>query len=253
MMLMNPIHFFIWASDSLRFGLDIHDHYVCFSDSDRAILLRYFPKLREKIRIIPNGVDLVRFTPNANIREPVRRQLSVPNDSFVMTFVGHEYERKGLFVVLEALSLMDERVVLLVAGGSEWERGRAKQFAIKHSVDSRVRFLGVVKDVENYLNASDCLVLASRFEAWPLVGLEAMACGIPALITAVGSVPAFVKDGVNGFLIERDAQDIASKVRRILDDSEMQRTLKVGSIETAQKYSWEKIAEQYIDLLASSA
>jgi UDP-glucose:(heptosyl)LPS alpha-1,3-glucosyltransferase len=249
MLLRNPLHIFLWLRERLRFALDLHDRYVCFSESERKLLVAYYPRVAAKVRIIPNGVDVARFTRNDSIRASMRARLGIPGSAFVMLFVGHEYERKGLLTIIDSLKIADRHVWLIVVGGIEREIDNAKRYAAQQGVAERIRFLGVVKAVEDVMNCADCLVMPSLFEAWPLVGLEAMACGLPALLTPVGGIPEYLFDGVNGYLISRSPEDIAEKVSRLRADPEGLAEMRDRCVKIAAGYSWEIIAEKYLRLL----
>lgn len=247
LLVRNPLHVFILARESIRFSLDVHRHYVCFSESEKNLLIRYYPKTKMKVRIIPNGVNLDRFKPDPVRRAEYRRKLQLQSDAFVLTFIGHEFERKGLYAAVESLKFLDEGCRLLVAGGTNEEIDRGEACAAKHGVRARVTFLGVVKEIETVLAASDCLVLPSIFEAWTLVGLEAMACGVPALLTRVCGVP--VTDGSNGFFITRDPKDIAARVRNLRFDPTLLSDMRRQCVDFASRYSWDAIADQYLELI----
>jgi glycosyltransferase involved in cell wall biosynthesis len=249
MLLRNPIHLFLIFRENLRFRLDVHDHYVCFSDSEKQQLIRYYPGVAGKIRIIPNGVDIERFTPNTAERTSTRAELKISDDTFVMIFLGHEFERKGLFAAISSLCYLAPDTQLIVAGGTNEEIQRGKLFATTEGVADRVIFLGVIRSSEKYLRAADCLVLPSLFEAWPLVGLEAMACGVPALMTAVGGIPDYLTDGLNGYIITRQPKCIAEKVTCLRANREDFEKMKSRCIDTASHYAWDKIVDQYVVLL----
>jgi len=247
MLARNPVHLFVLAREAIRFSLDVHSHYVCFAESEKNLLIRYYPKTKMKVRIIPNGVNLDRFKPDPVRRVEFRQRLEVPDDAFVITFIGHEFERKGLYAAVESLKYLDASCRLLVAGGTNEEIGRGEACAAKHGVRDRVAFLGVVQEIEGVLAASDCLVLPSIFEAWTLVGLEAMACGVPALLTRVCGVP--LRDGAHGFFITRDPVDIAAQVNKLRFDPALLTVMRRQCIDFAARYSWDAIADQYLELI----
>ena len=249
MLLRNPIHVFLIARERLRFFFDVHDHYVCFSNSEKELLTRYFPKVARKIRVIPNGVDIDRFKPNAAERASTRVELGVTDDTFQLIFVGHEFERKGLFPAISALRHLNNQTKLMVVGGTRDEINRGRAFATSENVGDRVDFLGVKPSVEKYLRASDCLVLPSLFEAWPLVGLEAMACGVPALMTAVGGIPDYLTDGYNGYIITRQPEMIAEKITWLQSDRGNLEMMRARCVDFAAGYAWDKIVDQYLRLL----
>ncbi len=154
---------------------------------------------RERITVIPNGVDVRRFA--VGVRD--RTALGVNGDRPVLGSVGCLAPRKDYGTLLDALLLLARRglepSVALVGGGPE--RGRLEARAAALGLGNRVRFLGERPDVERLLPAMDVFVLSSREEGIPNALLEAMAAGRPAVATAVGGTPEVLEDGVTGWLV----------------------------------------------------
>lgn len=249
-LLRNPLHWFFLLREEIRYRLKCHPVIVTFSEYNKQDILRHYPVRESDIRLIPNGVDVDKFKPMPEIRRQVRGQLGFQEDDFVLIFVGHEFERKGLIFVLDALRLLVERgkpAKLIIAG-----RDDPGQPPIRQRLDrlaAHVRLVGFRRDIERYYNAADAFVLPSTYEAWPLVGLEAMACGLPVLMTPTGSVNVFLADGENGFFVRQDGADIAEKVSRLMDKGPSYGTMSAAARQTALQYSWESIARQYLDVL----
>lgn len=249
MLLRNPLHVFLYVREWARFRFAVHQHIVCFSKADADLLMRYFPSTAGAISIIPNGVNTGRFFPDAGKRAEFRAANRLSESDFVLCFVGHEFERKGLYPVIEALSALPREVQLVVAGGRGQMLQAAKEFAEARGVHDRVTFLGAVREVERVMNGSDALIMPSKFEAWPLVGLEAMACGLPVLLKPTGGISEFLQDGVNGYNILDDPEQIAAAVQKLLADPQGRRRMSEAAVVTARQYSWEMIAERYMALL----
>jgi glycosyltransferase involved in cell wall biosynthesis len=248
MLLRNPIHVFLLLREWVRFNFNIHRHIVCFSKQEARQLVSYYPRAEGSITIIPNGVNLDRFNVNEKERCSVRHEAGVGEDDFILIFVGHEYERKGLYLIIEALATLSLRCRLWVIGGTQDEIGKALDCAARYKVEDRIKFWGVRQDVDRLMRAADLLLLASTFEAWPLVGLEAMACGLPVLMTPVGGVSDFLAPGDNGLFIERNADSIACQVSKIANDPDLYRKLSDGAVKTANGYSWASVAARYLEL-----
>ena len=96
--------------------------------------------------------------------------------------------------------------------------------------------------------AADAFLFPTLYETFALVCLEAMASGLPVLASPVGGIEDYLRDGVNGFHIRRDAEDIAAKLERLLSDPELQARFREQGLATAGNYAWEKIAQQYLNL-----
>ncbi|WP_157957018.1 glycosyltransferase family 4 protein [Salinicola salarius] len=249
MMIRNPIHLFLLIREWVRFNIFVPKRIVCFSQSDASELLSVYPKAKSRISLIPNGVDVVRFSVDLCSRKRIRQELGILEYEFVIIFVGHEFERKGLRFILEAMPHVCSGVrLLVVGGGGEQEVRRFKSLSEQLGVDERVLFLGVRSDIPGLMNASDAFILPTYYEAWPLVGLEAMACGLPALMTPVAGIPEFLENGINGLFIDRNSKDVASKINLLLSDSDNLARMKTKARDVALGYSWEKISEKYLEL-----
>ncbi len=249
MLLRNPLHVFLLVREWVRFRLPVHRRIVCFSRSERALLLKHYPHLRAAVEIIPNGVDIERFSPDPNVRASTRSSLMISDRDFILIFVGHEFDRKGLGILIDALALLPPSVKLLVVGNSpEHSMRRYRDMSYRNGTDHRVSFLGGRADVAALMNAADIFALPTEFESWALVGLEAMACGVPVLAPPVGGIPDYLHDGKNGLTIDRNAENVAAKVRALMSDPEVMAKMRRCARETAVKFSWSSIAKQYLRL-----
>lgn len=246
----NPFHLFLLGREWIRLNFHIHEVIVCFSKEEEETLLKYYPKQRGRIEVIPNGVDTERFAPNQESRTRTRASLGIQSDHFCLIFVGHEFRRKGLDIAIDALSYLPERAHLIVVGGSaKSEIEASKKYAASKGLDSRVQFLGTRRDVDDLMRAADAFVLPTHYETWALVGLEAMACGTPVLMTEVGGIKDYVRDGENGYFIQRTPEDVAQKAKKLINAQDQIYAMRAHARKTAINYSWPLIAEKYIRLI----
>jgi glycosyltransferase involved in cell wall biosynthesis len=163
-------------------------------------------------------INTERFKPDVVVRRAVRDRLLARPGQFVLVTIAHLIEAKGVEVALRALALLPEAVVFWVVGDGT-EAPRLRDLARQLGVAGRVRFLGLQKNVEPYLQAADCYVCPSLWaEAAGLVNLEAQACGLPVVGSAVGGIPEYVEDGRTGYLFAPgDHRQLAEKVRYLHD------------------------------------
>jgi glycosyltransferase involved in cell wall biosynthesis len=198
----------------------------------------------DDVVVIPNGVDLDRFSPRARAtkRNGIRRRLGLRADDGVLLFVANEFERKGLRILISALSLVNNTTHLVVIGGDT--RTPYVEHAQKLSVSERVHFIGEVESIENYYTDADVFVLPTHYEAFSLATLEAAASGLPLIVTKVNGTEELIGDGVNGFLIARDADDIAAKLQRVLGDLALRERLGANARKSAERFSWENVTDQ---------
>ncbi len=186
-----------------------------------------------RIEWIPNGTDVNVFRPvDVESRAAVRRKLDLPADRFLCVFTGKLNRGKGLEMLLRACKRWAERTtpvassvsgsgsdstlipapdpssasagtfhLVLVGGGGQQAtscESELRRFVRDHDLESRVTFTGYQTNVVEYLQAADLFVLPSDSEAMPNSLIEAMACGLPCIASAVGGVLDILEDGRNG-------------------------------------------------------
>jgi UDP-glucose:(heptosyl)LPS alpha-1,3-glucosyltransferase len=252
MIVRNPLHLFLLIRERLRFFLMPHRTIVNFSSSGEEELRSAYP-LNVDTAVIPNGVDKEVFQRSSEKGIAKRTELGLSANEFILMFVGHEFERKGLDLIVESLRLLEDSARLVVAGGTSRSIARATAKAHRLGVGQRVMFLGTVRELAPLYNMANVLVLPSSQEAWPLVLLEAMACGTPCLTTAVSSVGEFIDHSENGMIIERSAASIATAVMELRSNAELLHHMSEAASATAGRYSWDVIGDQYLRLVASIA
>jgi glycosyltransferase involved in cell wall biosynthesis len=222
----------------------------------RELALEY-PECERKICVLANPVDLDRMRrPEDFDRQAVRSASGFAPDDTVLVFValGH-FERKGLPLVLDAMaSRLPANVKLNVVGG---ESGLIEAYRKKVSdmgLAQRVNFAGMQKDVRPHFWAADAFVLPSVYEVFPLVALEAAAAGIPMIVSPLNGVEEFLRDGANGFLIERSSSGVADGVNRLLALSQAQRdALGARAQQDVRQYSIPAFQEKWREVFSGRA
>lgn len=203
----------------------------------------------DDVVVIANGVDLNRFNPHLREtkRYGIRRQLGLRDEDCVLLFVANEFERKGLRLLIAAMpKLRSNRVQLLVVGNDT--HMPYTDLAVKLGVTEHIHFCGGVGSIEDYYAGADVFVLPTHYEAFSLATLEAAASGLPLVVTKVNGTDELMEDGVNGFFIERDPDDIAQKIRLLAGDLQLRTRLGTHARASAEKYSWEMVADKTIAL-----
>jgi glycosyltransferase involved in cell wall biosynthesis len=214
------------------------------------ILQRY----REKVVIIPNGVDCERFNPNID-GSWVRAKHAL-DDSKVILFVGaltrwHRY--KGLDILIKAFSEIQDQMKesrLLIVGDGDL---KPEYQTLSSSIAHKVIFAGNVNDDEmpSYYAASDLLVLPSvdRSEGFGLTLLEANATGKPVVASNVGGIPSVVKDGVNGLLVPpRDKKTLTKTIINLLKDENRLIEMGMNGRKIAEAHDWRTVAKKTEEL-----
>ena len=172
--------------------------------------------------VIYNSISLERFDAGCSLRE----QLEIRADEVVVAFLGQIREIKGVadFIAM-ARRIADPNARFLIAGecrDPEKFPGSYSEQDLENLAggDSRIRYIGYVKDVENVYHTADVVVVPSRWqEPLGLINLEAGACRKPVVATRVGGIPEVVQDGVNGYLVEPgDVDALTERVSELIAD-----------------------------------
>jgi len=223
----------------------------------------YFSKA--KITTIHNGTDLSRFPLKSTGSAALRESLGIPEDSFMICAVGQICARKGLLELVDAVAKARAhapQIHLVIAGSVVFEHEKGyfdllRTAAAAPHCSNAVHFAGEVQNVSALLQAADLLVLNSREEPFGLVLVEAMASGTPVLATRVGGIPEIVKDGRNGWLIEKgDITALAAKLVELSRCGEaLATTAGTARRETCPQFSLERFQRRlhrlYAELLSS--
>ncbi|WP_205880315.1 glycosyltransferase family 4 protein [Lichenicoccus roseus] len=209
--LANPLHAWVEARDWWVLGQRRFQRYVAVSRRIEEELVRHHAVPRDRIVVIPNGIDLDRFCSDAGADADLRADLAIPAVARLLLFVGHEFTRKGLSHVIDALPRLGPDFHLLVVGTDDPARFAAS--AASHGVAGRVYFLGPRGDLPALYRAADAFVFPTGYESFSLVCMEALACGTPIFATRVGGIEDYLVDGEAGFAIERNGDDIAARLQ----------------------------------------
>jgi glycosyltransferase involved in cell wall biosynthesis len=195
------------------------------------------------VAVTPNGVDLEVFRPSPEERAAVRREYGVDDSETVVLFVGGDWNRKGLDLLIEAVAQLSSDVRLWVVGPGDTDRFAA--LAAGASVD----FFGVRRDTSRFYAAADVFALPSLAEAAPLAAYEAAASALPIVATRVHGVTELVgTDEAAGILVDRRAAAIASALERLAVNPQLRRAMGEEARRRAAGYSWEQSAESVVEL-----
>ena len=175
-------------------------------------------EMAAKITVIPNGVDMDAWRPDAAARAAVRGELAIENE-FLWFAAGRLEPVKDYPTLLAAMAQLPSTARLVIAGTGPLEeqlRGLASQLCLQ----SRVRFLGFEQDVRRWMQAADGFVLSSRWEGLPMALLEAAACALPAVATDVPGTREVIVHGGTGWLAAQgDPRGLAEAMTRLMHTS----------------------------------
>lgn len=199
-------------------------HFHAISDTVADSWVQTVGLSRDRISVIPRGIDLAKFDPSIRpgLRAEGRRQLGLRSDAKVILHSGRQEPQKGQVYLIRALAEITHSMpntVLLLAG----RRGNAtpllEDAIVRLGLEGRVRMLGVQRDIPMLLAASDVFAFPSLYEGLGVSLLEAMASGMPCVVTSIGPFTEFVEDGVSGLMCRtQDPSDLARALGSVLSD-----------------------------------
>ncbi len=199
-----------------------------------------------RIEIVPPAVEHAFFAPGD--RTGARRAVGLPVDRPVVLFVGRIQPLKAPDVAIRALAALGafpDAVLAIVGGASgvagDTEAAAARRLAEELGVSERVRFVAPQPHhiLSSWYRAADLVIVPSRSESFGLVALEAAACGIPVVASAVGGLLNIVHDGVTGWLVEgRDPDRYARAMAQILGDPGGAASMGAAAAVRARRFTW---------------
>jgi type III pantothenate kinase len=211
---------------------------------------------RERVSVIPCGVDLSKFTPEGP-SEPRHR-----NGRRIL-YVGRLVERKGVGNLVAALASLPAAELVVAGGpdqsalGSDPEAQRLIAIATEVGVRDRVQIRGRVDHdrLPELMRSADVVVSVPWYEPFGIVPLEAMACGVPVVAAAVGGMIDSVVDDLTGVHVApRDPDRLVEALGPLLDDPERRREYGRAGVERARRlYDWDRIARSTLDVYAKLA
>lgn len=222
-----------------------HDnYYIRYGAAERKIYRYPFTSLYEE--------DLLEEPLSLEIKNHLREKLEI-KEKYVILAVGQFIHRKGFDILLESMRYISHEVGVYFVGGEPNEDYLKWKKALNLN---NVHFIGFKskKDLSEYYQAADVFVLPTREDIWGLVINEAMSYGLPVVSTKqCAAALELIRDGENGYVIPSEsAVELADKIKKILNDGQLQNRFSKTSLEIIQNYTIEKMAQKHIDILMSN-
>lgn len=201
-----------------------------------------------KIRVQPHGVDIEHYTPmNKRARARIKHHFNALNKKRLM-FIGAPF-RKGFHLLLKALAHVKnaQDIELIAAGFKPSEE--FKSLVEKLRLRKLVSFKGVISDEELKITyqSSDIFILPSLYDPFSLATLEAMACGLPVIISPYVGAKDIIKDWQNGIIVNPyDTYKFADVITTLINDDKLRRKIGVNARNTAKRYSWKNVAKSFL-------
>ncbi|MBI3980596.1 glycosyltransferase family 4 protein [Candidatus Microgenomates bacterium] len=243
----------LYLNKSTEYAVAQASRLIAVSQSTKKDLIKKLNCPEGKIEVIYEGYDKSIYNLQCTMykRNEVLRKYNL--DKPFILFVGTLQPRKNIVRLIEAFSLIassfKEPVELVIAGNKGWMYEEILAAPKKYRIENLVKFLGYTteEDLPVLYSSTLCFCLPSLFEGFGLPVLEAMACGCPVLVSRTSSLPEVAGDA--GIYVDPlNTQEIAKNLQSIISSNNLRLLKRKQSLEQAQKFSWEKCAEETIGL-----
>jgi UDP-glucose:(heptosyl)LPS alpha-1,3-glucosyltransferase len=250
---LNPYHRYVCGAERQMFEHPRLRAVICNSRMVRDEVQRAFRIGREKLHVIYNGVDLEYFHPRQGeaLRGAARAQLGCRPRDTLFLFVGSGFSRKGLAAAIDALAAAANPGFWLLVVGRDREEARFAGQARAAGLSERVRFLGGRDDVRPLYAAADCFILPSRYDPFPNTALEALAMGLPAIVSSRCGAAEIIEAGANGWVCEPDGAPGIARLMQAADGAIRDERMARAARSTAERFGIEAMAGKLAELYAS--
>ncbi|HET9060902.1 MAG TPA: glycosyltransferase, partial [Acidimicrobiales bacterium] len=248
------------------------DALLASSEVEATELVKLYGADPERVQVVAPGVDTAYFSPGD--QGQARRAVGLPEGVPIVLFVGRVQPLKGLVCAVEALAVLAgagggghafsgraKAAHLVVIGGPSGPRGEqelqsARAVVERHGLADRMTLLPPQPHelLSTYYRAADTCIVPSRSESFGLVALEAAACGIPVVASAVGGLTRLVDHGRTGYLVPAgDADGFAHFLGEVLSDRSLARALGEAAHRRSAGYTWRAAARKVSALCSTLA
>lgn len=218
-------------------------------------LQHFYGMSPERASVAHAGVDTEQFNPRvrAELRSRARQELGVPDGQFTFVFLGNNWLIKGLQNVIRALAEVPAAHLVVVGVG--YERADSWQkLSASLGVAGRVHYVPRRADVEYFYGAADALLAPSVYDTFALMPLEAMACGLPVIISRNMGVAEIVGSD-DCLMVEQvdDPRELSLAMQRIVEDADLRARLAQNGPRLAARHSWDANYRAIADVLLQTA
>lgn len=217
-----------------------------------------------KIKIIPNGVDCMRFEKETG-REDTRKALGIKDEQKLLLTVGRNHPKKGFDQIIPIARILSEKGAdfkwLLIGKRCdeiirEAEKEGLSGYFISAEVKAEIAPDGGIeipsRKLVRYYKAADIFIFPTYIELFAKVLIEAMAAGLAIVTTSAPGADEMIEHGVNGLKsAPKDAEGMAALVLSVLSDKELEKRLKDNALSVSKKYNWDTVANSYTQLYES--
>jgi glycosyltransferase involved in cell wall biosynthesis len=208
-----------------------------------AVSLERFYGRVDRFPVLYLGLDHAIFNParRHGLREGARSELGLSDSQFTLVLVGNDWRNKGVPVLLDALALAKDLPLNLIIVSRE-DPASCRTLIGERGLQGRVKFVPPRNDIEFYYAAADAYVGPSLEDTFAQPPAEAMACGLPVIVSSANGTSEIMTDEVNGLILmdPTDSAALASMIRRLYEDREFRNHLGANAATATLEYTWER-------------
>jgi glycosyltransferase involved in cell wall biosynthesis len=215
-----------------------------------ASLERFYERV-DRFPVLYLGLDHAIFNParRHRLREGARSELGLSESQFTIVLVGNDWRNKGVPILLDALAQARDLPLNLIIVSRE-DPAACRTLIGERGLEGRVKFVPPRNDIEFYYAAADAYVGPSLEDTFAQPPAEAMACGLPVIVSSTNGTSEIVTHEANGLILTNptDAMTLASMIRRLYEDREFRDQLGAKAASTTLEYTWERNGRELVKI-----
>lgn len=231
-----------------KFNLKKAKKIIAVSNAIKSELVKNYSVPEEKITVIHNGVNLSEFSLNnkQNIRLETRKKYKIGKNEILLLFVGNPFSRKGLEYVIRALPVVKNAKLLVI--GRHDDITPYLRLSDSLGVKKKVIYMEFVNKISDCFKSSDIFVFPTLYEPFGLVITEAMASGLPVVVSRRAGAAELIEDGREGLLLDnpRNPGEVAEKVNMLIKNKKLRSKISKQARKVVEEYTWDKVAEKWL-------
>jgi glycosyltransferase involved in cell wall biosynthesis len=252
---IKSVHGIIWKGSKLFIYMDrllARFRYVTTCNSHASLEAERKRSHAKKLKVIHNGVVPRECKLSSEEARAFRHKLGIPLDSFLVGHVGGLIELRRQDLIIDAVSILYEKGidVFCAIAGKGPEESRLKKYAKSLNIVDRVRFLGYIDGVSEFLTSIDVFVNMARSEGFGIAVVEAMFAGAPVVLAKAGAHQELIVNGESGILVsEGSSQELAGALTRLAEESFLRQRLGEGGKKKAnEKFTISRFVRDFENL-----
>ena len=231
-------------------------NFITVSENNKNELIRFCGVVPEKITAIPLGIspEFRKYELDDEIKNKIRKRYSLRNKKIVL-FVGALEPHKNIHGIIEAYSLLDgiakNNLDLVFVGSKTKYQDKYQNLIRQFGITDNVRFIDYIVpgsiDLAYIYNLAELFIFPTFYEGWASPPLEAMKCGVPAIVS---NIPSLIEStgGIATYCDPYNPEDIAEKMMEVLSDRSKCQKLKQDGLQFSSEYTWRRCAEKTLHL-----